>query len=1177
MRVSLSRAVMTQVWLASVVVTLCSSLSCGSEDAPVPKASDVTLVTRAFTMPSTSTVTVEIDIYWFDESRTLNDDLDFWAEVTIGSNTRAGDGFYFRDLAPGCCSAGVSPIDDPRGSNFSISRTIPNQPGPVRVNIAMYENDGGHTDQVDHRGAEGDDLQNIAGTGDAISLDVNLVTGKFTGEFQSENDDCRGGCRVCTGPPDINADGICFTIRVENPCIALPPGTEPGAGADLDDPELGTDFNNVGKDARWLSFGDLRGTCDSIDNDCDGLFNEDYTEIPAALTCGFCPVGSRSMCVDGEEIPSCESQCERAPELATLMNYIASFDFDVAADKLCMIDAVGAVLDANNGPPDIFIGDDPNDPEDFCVAARVACTTQALGVDGLYEVLPAPASFSSVCATTAHVTMDPSGRVWATNSIGLYTQKRLAASPAVPDLEFVAANPAGCSTIVQIESVGPVNRDFFGPSALVFALCSNGALFELDMSNLSNPAWKPRAERVGPSFDFFSMPIGASPSTGFDLFFLNPDQSLQGLLGGLLADPFFPGPGLVGGVYVYGMGGTTDGVNLRIQQWNGSALENVADLGKPLPSPSPFLGYYDDLVPFTTFDGGRIRKLVEGGGAGLGGPSPANTIDALWFLNDSQRVYAYNVKVGTGSGHPYLSDPETVDNVPITAKALLGGGFNIGPTAVCRDVTLSAGPTCTAILTDPTLVDAGSFDPEGGSLSLSLSRSGAFPRENTPVSLRASDGFTSATCSATVTVNDDTPPVLSVPPNPNATVCFGGGVVTVGQATATDNCATSLVPTGAVTIKDGFLLATPIPVVGGQAFLTPGSYVVQWSVGDGRNAAGLTQTVTVAPEAIAPVLSLPADVTKKICRTTATVQVGQATAADACPVTVTGQVIATNGVNLPTPIAITNGQATLPIGRHTVRWTASDGFNTTPGTQIVTVNPTIESSQSFDLQDRAQLRDGAGGFAAVLNAGTGSTHLGQDVRSGAILSVGPVSIQHRTIVEGPVISRVTVSKDSDATVNGTITQNGTVALPALPTLPSFPPATGGSITVNTGTMNRAPGSYTTASVNGGTLLLASGDYFFQSLTINSNGTVRVTPTTRVFVRDALTMNAPFRASTGTAVQALFFGFAGATLDLPTRLDGTVLAPNATVAFGSGAGVTFTGSFYARTLRVNQASALVCSP
>jgi hypothetical protein len=134
----------------------------------------------------------------------------------------------------------------------------------------------------------------------------------------------------------------------------------------------------------------------------------------------------------------------------------------------------------------------------------------------------------------------------------------------------------------------------------------------------------------------------------------------------------------------------------------------------------------------------------------------------------------------------------------------------------------------------------------------------------------------------------------------------------------------------------------------------------------------------------------------------------------------------------------------------------------------------------------------------------------------------------------------------------------------------------GSFTVNSGTVSKAPGSYVSGSVNGGTLVLAAGDYFFQSLTLNAAGTVRATPTTRIFVQNTLIFNSSIRASTGTAIQPIFLGLASSgTTSLGARFDGTVVAPNGTVVFGLGPALTFSGSFFARTIEVASGSTLAC--
>jgi hypothetical protein len=412
------------------------------------------------------------------------------------------------------------------------------------------------------------------------------------------------------------------------------------------------------------------------------------------------------------------------------------------------------------------------------------------------------------------------------------------------------------------------------------------------------------------------------------------------------------------------------------------------------------------------------------------------------------------------------------------------GSCNNPPVARCQNFTTPANGVCQGSAAAAN-IDNGSSDPDDDSFSCSLSPTGPFSLGGTPVTLTCTDSSgASGSCNATVTVIDTTPPTLVVPPDKTFATCTDSATVNVGQATATDNCATGLMPSG--------------------------------------------------------------------------------------------EVIAVNGVPLTTPIPIVGGQVTLGIGTFTIQWTVSDGGNTTTLTQTVVIGVEIEASQSFLVDDRAQVRNGGGGFAAVLNAGSGPTRIGIDARSGAILSVGPVSVLHRAIVNGNVTSASTVFKETDGMINGTTTAGGVVVLPPLPTLPAFPPPIGGSFTVNSGTtLSRPPNSYANAAVNGGTLILAAGDYFFQNLTINSGSIVRVTPTTRIFVRDTLIFNAPLRAPAGTAIQPAFLGFAGTNLSLNAELDGTLVAPNATVSFGTGSGLTFTGSFFARVLEVTPASALVC--
>lgn len=344
-------------------------------------------------------------------------------------------------------------------------------------------------------------------------------------------------------------------------------------------------------------------------------------------------------------------------------------------------------------------------------------------------------------------------------------------------------------------------------------------------------------------------------------------------------------------------------------------------------------------------------------------------------------------------------------------------------------------------------------------------------------------------------------------------------------------------------------------------------------------SSSCTASVTVV-DATAPVLTLPPNVTTQSCTGSGTIDVGEATAADICfqGLVPTGEVISENGLVLIPPIPVVGGQVTLGFGTFVVQWSVTDPpGNSATADQTVVVGTNIQASQSFLLDDRAQIRNSGGGFAAVLNSGPGRTQIGNDSESGSVLSVGPIAILDRAVVDGNVISESTVSVAPDAVVSASVVAaEGTVTLPPLPTLPSFPSPTSGAFTINSGlTASQAPGSYTDGTVNGGTLILSSGNYYFRNLALNSASTVRATPTTAIFVQESLVFNAPIVGATGAAVQPIFLGFAGSNLNLDAEFNGTLVAPEATVDFGTGSGLTYTGSFFAQAIQVTPGSTLVC--
>ena len=114
---------------------------------------------------------------------------------------------------------------------------------------------------------------------------------------------------------------------------------------------------------------------------------------------------------------------------------------------------------------------------------------------------------------------------------------------------------------------------------------------------------------------------------------------------------------------------------------------------------------------------------------------------------------------------------------------------NHPPVALCQPVTVSADPgSCTASAS----IDAGSYDPDAGdSVILAQTPPGPYALGATPVTLTVTDSHgESRSCSATVTVVDATPPVVScnAPPSitpPQAPISF--------TASAADSCGSATV------------------------------------------------------------------------------------------------------------------------------------------------------------------------------------------------------------------------------------------------------------------------------------------------------------------------------------------------------------------------------------------------
>jgi uncharacterized protein (TIGR03382 family) len=190
---------------------------------------------------------------------------------------------------------------------------------------------------------------------------------------------------------------------------------------------------------------------------------------------------------------------------------------------------------------------------------------------------------------------------------------------------------------------------------------------------------------------------------------------------------------------------------------------------------------------------------------------------------------------------------------------------NLPPVVRCKPVTVDVVTTCgsTADIND------GSYDPEGDPLTCTQSPASQYALGQTSVTLTCQDrAGLSASCTATVAVNDRGLPVLTLKGAAAATVECGTAYADPG-ATASDLCAGNL--TGAI-VKSGAVNAS-----------ATGSYALNYSVADpAGNAASRIREVRVA-DTKPPQIVCPAPIVTELTEgNLATVSLGLATATDAC-------------------------------------------------------------------------------------------------------------------------------------------------------------------------------------------------------------------------------------------------------------------------------------------------------
>ncbi|MFT3917591.1 MAG: HYR domain-containing protein [Anaeromyxobacteraceae bacterium] len=227
-------------------------------------------------------------------------------------------------------------------------------------------------------------------------------------------------------------------------------------------------------------------------------------------------------------------------------------------------------------------------------------------------------------------------------------------------------------------------------------------------------------------------------------------------------------------------------------------------------------------------------------------------IEFVSYINSQ----GWNSKEDLGAGKAPVSASQAIsiglDIIPISVGAaecdtitqvVVGQDTASPPVALCHDVSMTPATGCTAAVS----VNNGSYSPTAGvTITTSQSPAGPYQIGNTPVTLTATDsnGLT-ATCSATVTVLDGVPPVITCPANVRATNEAGrcDARVSFPEPVATDTCS-------AVAAS-----ATP---ASGSTFAVGTTTVKGLALDEYLNTASCSFTVTVV-DAEAPGITAPPD------------------------------------------------------------------------------------------------------------------------------------------------------------------------------------------------------------------------------------------------------------------------------------------------------------------------------
>jgi hypothetical protein len=214
------------------------------------------------------------------------------------------------------------------------------------------------------------------------------------------------------------------------------------------------------------------------------------------------------------------------------------------------------------------------------------------------------------------------------------------------------------------------------------------------------------------------------------------------------------------------------------------------------------------------------------------------------------------------------------------------------------------------------------------------------------------------------------------------------------------------------------------------------------------------------------------------------------------------------------------------------------------------------------VADRASITD-----CSTLES-RGSVDIGADTHVGEILTTGNVVLHDRAKVCGPVLANGTATV-GNGVITGGILQRQSNSVPRLDWVVAFPTPTRDVLVAPDASVSLAPGSYGQVTVNSrATLTLSAGTYYFDRLTIESQGKIvanEASGSVTIYVRQSIIWHGDVVQAGGNGLQMGYFGSSDVVIERPYT--GLLVAPLSRITLASAGTPGYVGRFFANRLEV----------